>query len=301
MKYNVNCNINLNNITPEQAWVIGFFASDGSIATDRRTDHKFFSWCLNAKDAEILYKIKYILGIDNPVRLYKYNEKETCHLTFSSKEYLEIFEKLNSKKTFPEVFMNKNLNRHYLRGLFDGDGYLHYRNKRKNYHVVFINNIESIVKDFGYSLMKHLNLPMHKVRYRDKDHIYSINYETREARVIAWYLYHGDISNYTLERKHQKYLTMINKDSSELDQFFECFFGKELRFSPKKDDKGLYIPLSCGNTNDSLSICKCIQKVCSEYNVICTPVFKNKGVHKYYVPYFTYNMAHNIKMLHPFL
>lgn len=288
---------------PEMAWAFGFTAADGSLVKpSRQRDPNVISYTLNAKDADVLLKIKYIFQLEHPIGEHLNNQgRKIVYLRFTDSKYEHLmFDQLdlNIKRQFPDVFISNNT-RHYMRGLFDGDGCLHHR-KRGGLMMIFINENESIVKDFAYCVSKYLGLDFQVPKKIDKDNIWRIQYESRSARLLAWWLYHGDIDHMSLQRKRESYQSIVNPMSNNLDQFFEAFFGKELRNIPERHGKGIVIPMSFGPNTDSLKVCKSIQCVCAEYNIKCTPVFKNKGQRKYYMPYFPAECVSSIKTLRPF-
>ena len=166
--------------------------------------------------------------------------------------------------------------------------------------MIFINEYEWIVKDFAYCVTKYLGLGFQVPKKVEKDNLWRIQYESRSARILAWWLYHGDIDHMALQRKRETYQSIVNPMSNNLDQYFEAFFGKELRYIPKRHGNGLVIPMSMGPNTDSLKACQSIQAVCADHNIKCTPVFKNRGQWKYYMPYFPAEYVSSIKMLRPF-
>jgi hypothetical protein len=166
--------------------------------------------------------------------------------------------------------------------------------------LIFVNAEEDIVKNYSYLLSKYTGVGFKLPKYISTDHLYRIQYESREARIVAWYLYHGDIEEFSLERKRQQYCQMILPNSlTPIDQFFDCFLGKT-KTVPVIENDGVYIPLALGNNTDSLSVCKSIQTICAKFNIVCQPIFKNKGYYKYYVPYFPNQSLLNINMLRPY-
>jgi len=300
-KYNINCSPDINN--PKMSWAFGFTAADGSLVkTNRTRDPNIISYTLNAKDADVLYKIKHIFQLDHPVKFYTNNQgKDTVYLRFTDNRYEHLLfskDQLNIKNAFPQSFINNNT-RHYLRGLIDGDGCLHHR-KRGGFMIVFINENEEIVKNFSYCVAKYLGLSFKIPKLVEKDHIWRIQYESRSARILAWWLYHGEIDEMSLQRKRDSYQSMVNPLNNNLDQFFDAFFGKELRYIPKRKNNGLIVPIPMNNHANSLNICKGIQNVCSAYNVKSIPLPVNKGNVKYYIPYFPKEYVSSIKMLRPF-
>jgi len=213
--------------------------------------------------------------------------------------YLFGNDNLGIKFKFPIVFTEYHT-RHYLRGLVDGDGCIHHR-KRGGVILVFVNKHEWIVKDFAYCVSKHIGLDFKVPKRIEKDHIWRIQYEAREARMVLWWMYHGDVEHMSLRRKRAEYIKLVNEGYDPANQLFQAIFGKELRYNPVPVNNGLYIPLSCAPNTDTLKLCQAICRAFDMCNIRIQPIFKNKGYYKYYVPYFPREYVSSIKMLRPFL
>lgn len=108
--------------TEQQAYVLGFFAADGSVsASDVRL-------CLAAKDKEHLLKIRSLLGSAHAVNEYT-DPKGHCTVVWAatSEELVRDLTRngVGPRKThtlrWPEHLSDEML-RHFLRGYFDGDG-----------------------------------------------------------------------------------------------------------------------------------------------------------------------------------
>lgn len=295
-KYDRHCTIDIDNIDEKEAWMFGFFASDGSLhKPSSNSISDVIHWTIGYKDVEVLYKIRHILNITNPVKKYK----DSVVFRFADERYNIIFSKLNMKSTFPEQFMNQKLNRHYIRGLIDGDGSLHSGVHSKQC-ITFVNEKECIVKDFAYSIHTLLGIGFKTPKYDKKSHIWKILYQTREARLLAWYAYHGNVSEYSLQRKLNLYKKWVN-GATEFEEFWNAYFGNTPRYKPISDKHGIYVPAVGGKNTDSLESCKLFQKVAQGYGYNFSIVPRNKGQKKYYGLYINNNIATNIDMLRSYL
>ena len=121
-KYNVN-DVLFTDIKSEvQAYVLGFITADGSI------DNKGPSLKikLSRKDREHLLKLRNIFESTSPIHDYNYYKDISSTLIISNKKLVKDLEKYNifSNKTFVVEFpiLPDHLIRHYIRGVFDGDG-----------------------------------------------------------------------------------------------------------------------------------------------------------------------------------
>lgn len=305
MKYKKICNIDINNITPHEAWVFGFFASDGHLKkSSRKGDPISIVWDLNIKDIDVLQKVRTILNVENPIHSYHYERNsvisDICVFGFASQEHVEIFEKLSLKNSFPTQMKSGALNRHFLRGLFDGDGCIHFHKKRKSVMANFINQEKQIVKEFIETVFLFCGIKKPNIKYIEHDHIYSVTYEARAARLLLWYLYHGDIEDFSMKRKKNLYHQYVSNHIDAKNSLFESFF-QTIRYKPITDKNGIYLPMTCGKDTNSLDVCKSFEKMGLMVNLIIKPVFKNKGCYKYYQPYIPRSFATNIDMLRPFL
>lgn len=111
--------------TPEMAYVLGFFAADGSMYKTKRGGHYIE---FQITDGELLEQIKKILGSDHKIAVRNLNPRwQTIYrLQIGSKIMFEDLETLGFMQTkthimkFPNIpsdYMN-----HFVRGYFDGDG-----------------------------------------------------------------------------------------------------------------------------------------------------------------------------------
>lgn len=117
--------------TPESAYVLGFFAADGTMTMNPRGS-KYIEFV--SSDYEILEKVCRLLGasqkIGTKTRLYE-TPTPTYRVQIGSKYLYDKFAELgfmqNKSKVlkFPEV--PDDLVRHFVRGYFDGDGCVSYR------------------------------------------------------------------------------------------------------------------------------------------------------------------------------
>jgi hypothetical protein len=300
-KYNANVTMDPTKITTEEAWALGFFAADGGIYKSKREkDPPVIQFCIHNKDVDVLYKIKNILHLEHPVKKHLNNQdKLVAMLRFSTPEYLTIFEYFHMKKETPGFAFECIRTRHYIRGLFDGDGCLHHR-KRKGFMMVFVNESERIVRDVAYLISRDTGISFKIPKRIDRDNLYRIQYESREARILAWYLYSGDIVSLSMNRKREEYRKLVTTENY-VDQFFQCIFGKELRYTPKIKNNGLVLPLSCGPQTDSLKVCNSIKDIAKCMGINITPIPVNTGKYKYYAPYIPIEDASCINMLRPFV
>ncbi len=114
------------NWSPEMAYILGYFAADGSMHKNRRGGcYISFTSC----DLELIQIVKNILKVSNRIETY-----QPKHLNWNSRYNLQIGSKIVFKKflrigftpakslslVFPAI--PDNLVHHFIRGYFDGDG-----------------------------------------------------------------------------------------------------------------------------------------------------------------------------------
>lgn len=117
--------------TIEKAYILGFIYADGSVT------NKNSNYVLNIsqveKDKDILEKIRDILIPSRELLVVSkrgkgsYSQNSIYRLTITNKKIVQDLEKigfngLKENRTFPLI--NKSLLSHFIRGYFDGDGFI---------------------------------------------------------------------------------------------------------------------------------------------------------------------------------
>lgn len=116
--------------TPEKAYILGFIVADGSVhKTGRAVDIT-----VKASDAGILQAIASALGCDAPIRRkvstggYGGEDREQARLYLSRRKLVSDLGVLgvHPNKTFTATYpvVDAHLERHLVRGLWDGDGWV---------------------------------------------------------------------------------------------------------------------------------------------------------------------------------
>lgn len=258
----------------EFAWFLGFLCSDGCIVRPtyrKKGDERRISFCLHYKDREVLYKIKSILGTKASVRTYPDYKSPSAFITIYDRE--DILEKYGDIKIkVPDDILG--FERHFIRGLIDGDGCLHYRKDRNSFRINIINQERSIIEWTSKALHEQLLIPLKEPKYKAKDHLYIVEWEGKVARFIAWYLYHGEIDGCVLDRKRAYYRESLQIEEN-MDYEEELFKAVNIKRIGKNLSMGVQHSLT-------LDWCKSIQRVLPYPT---TPIPVNKGQRKYYELY----------------
>lgn len=113
----------------DRAYFLGFFVADGSLAKGQHTEEYIrVSLHLQIDDIEILEKFKYYIESDHKIFVgHKFND---CALRFVSRKMVHDIMKygITPRKTGNEnvnlSLIPLNLQRHFFRGLVDGDGWI---------------------------------------------------------------------------------------------------------------------------------------------------------------------------------
>lgn len=106
---------------PNKAYILGFIAGDGCLLDNGR-----LTICLNDKDEDILYKIKQNLMCDN--KLYFYTPHNRVSLSITNRKINKdlIRHGITPRKSLTIKYptIQKTLERHFIRGLVDADGWI---------------------------------------------------------------------------------------------------------------------------------------------------------------------------------
>lgn len=110
--------------TEDKAYFLGLIFSDGCIVNDPEKHRYKLNIKLHKKDIHILYS--FIKSIDGEMDVWKNKKRDMCEVGVSGKKIIDDLEKngVVTNKTFIIEYpsIDENLERHFLRGYFDGDG-----------------------------------------------------------------------------------------------------------------------------------------------------------------------------------
>jgi len=111
--------------SPEMAYVLGFFAADGSMYRTQRGSHYIE---FQITDEDLIYKIRNLFQCDNKISIILRNVRHRplyrlqigSTILFTDLQVLGFAPKKTLSMAFPEV--PEIYLHHFLRGYFDGDG-----------------------------------------------------------------------------------------------------------------------------------------------------------------------------------
>jgi hypothetical protein len=119
--------------TEDKAYFLGFIFADGCVTFDTSKYRYQITIKIHSKDKHILNSL--IRFIDGEMLIWE-NDLETCQITLSGKKIVSDLIRLGAKpnKTFDLVYpkIDENLEKHFLRGYFDGDGCVRVRTDKRD-------------------------------------------------------------------------------------------------------------------------------------------------------------------------
>lgn len=180
----------------EKAYWLGFLYADGYI----NTSFGHIEVALGGKDETHLEEFKAFLETDAPIKHRLINGHDTIRFTVCSRKMTEdlIRHGCTPAKsltlTFPE-HLPKELERHFMRGYFDGDGSVHVR---KDGQVLWeVIGTKEFLDAYSY------RLGLSNTKYNRHGEAYGLRYSgNNNARDILSFLY--DDANIYLKRKYDK-------------------------------------------------------------------------------------------------
>ena len=199
--------------TEEKAYWLGFIFADGNISSPNKKGKAIYTFeiSLQLSDTNHLYKFnKFMEHQKNNVKTDSFR----CRWSVTNKH---LWETLNSYGCTPrksltlefpklEIFKDKSLIRHFIRGYFDGDGCISHNDQEQEIpciNVLGTNEMLSTIQN--YILMDnnpfYLNNPKNKTTL-------VISRSTSKAVMFMYALYYK--SNIYLDRKYQKFLQYKN-------------------------------------------------------------------------------------------
>lgn len=264
----------------EFSWFLGMLATDGSIVRPsyrKKGDESHILFCMQCKDNEVLYKIKNILNTRSKVRLYPEYKSPQCQISIYDRK--DIVDKYSDIKiTVPSGVMP----RHYIRGLVDGDGCLNYRFDRRQFRINIVNENYDILLYASKEISLALSCDLKTPKWKQQDNLYMIEWEGKIARLISWWLYHGDIQSCVLKRKLDYYTEFVLCDIKSLGRPDEVLMaiGDRGQYLINKHGDGVLVSMNTDSKN-SLTWSKRMSKIIKR----STPVPVNSGKIKYYSLY----------------
>lgn len=195
--------------TEEKAYWLGFIFADGYIDSSplykNKKNNYEFELSLSNKDIEHLQKFSSFIFLKKEL----YVDDTRCRLSVNSKHFWKI---LNSygcvpKKSlilkFPniDIFSDTSLIRHFIRGYFDGDGYISHRDSIKDTPSVNLLG----TPEFLITALSYLNIDQNYKLHQNHNSEKTVYYFETDKKAIIFMKQLYDNSNIYLQRKYEKY------------------------------------------------------------------------------------------------
>lgn len=187
-------------ITEESAYWIGFLLADGNVYHPPKRS-KQLNLGLAERDWEHLEKFKKFIGSDKKL----YYNKGGVFISFYSNRIVEKLAEYGivpRKSKIAKVSESLKNNRHFWRGMVDGDGWVTL--DKGGYPTLGLCGTRPVVSDFVDFVGKLLTT----IYQRDRNKNFcEVKYGCTTARIVAKRLY--DNSLISLQRKYEKYRVII--------------------------------------------------------------------------------------------
>lgn len=190
--------------TEEKAYWLGFFTADGYVKGNN------IELCLAEKDKTHIEAFKKAVNSQHTIskKTTVLNDKTFVAYRISVKDNelasaLQSYGLTNNKSYdafIPsEHQIPKHLFRHYIRGMFDGDGSIY--NGANGINISFVTGSEKMYKDFSYTIENHINI---KMIGRTTRNIFELRLFSKKDvyKFLSW-IY--DDSTIYLKRKYNKF------------------------------------------------------------------------------------------------
>lgn len=224
-KYEVDEHFFDNIDTPEKAYVLGIFYSDGSNSLSKST----ISVALQEDDKDLLESIRCLMKSTKPLEYLDYTNKHDFGYHYKNQYKLQCFSIIlcndlvkhgvipnkSLKLTFPTT-IDKTLIRHFIRGVYDGDGSIHrfYRNPNNQPITVTITSTKMFCEGLQKSVYEEIGVKGHIYEASCKNGItkvYTLSGRNLVKKFLDW-IYED--STIHLERKYNRYLEYYDIDNS---------------------------------------------------------------------------------------
>lgn len=190
-------------VTPEQAYWIGFMLADGCIVEGANKTQDAMQIHLHECDFNHLRKFLSFLGVKN--KIHHYPRRKDCSVKVYNQEWADWFKShgvVPRKSLIATAYPTVRNNRHFYRGVFDGDGSL--GRYSGTLHFEFYATLD-VCNGFADYLRAELDIDLQpKVK---QNLLYRIRATGKNAYDILNWLYQD--SDICLERKERKFANSV--------------------------------------------------------------------------------------------
>jgi intein-encoded DNA endonuclease-like protein len=200
------------------AYVLGFFAADGTMIVNKRGAH-FIEFHIT--DREILKKIKKVMGSEHKISIRdegNANYKLGYRLQIGSKEMFVDLSKHgftpNKSKIIKFPHVPQKFLGDFVRGYFDGDGCIYFKKHRakdrRKARWVFSSRFTSGSKKFLLELHNQLRPMIKKGTIYDKRRGFELVLSHHDSVALYKLMYHNDCQSLYLDRKYRLFHKAIS-------------------------------------------------------------------------------------------
>lgn len=202
--------------TPESLWVTGMLASDGWLYNSK--DHKGIGFSGDYGD---LLKIKSIFDSKQKIRKAKGSKSYVMNLSnpllFDATYKIGLFPNKSLTMGYPKIPKGYEFTRHFIRGVFDGDGcvYLAKDNRRKKHYLN--SKISSGSKLFLEQLQTEIlkyNIYSKLIKNQHKNNIWYELYFSTSNSIKLYRMFYEDIPTHIFSsRRKERFEYCINENN----------------------------------------------------------------------------------------
>lgn len=214
--------------TPNKAYILGFLWADGCNFSKKST----ISMTLEEKDMDDLDRIRCEIGSERPLEFIDYSNKHDFGYTYKNQYRLLLFSS-HMCKTLEDIGMVPNkslvvkfptlsneLIRHFIRGLFDGDGSVcrsKYKNRQSYQHTLTITSTLMVCEELVNIVENTLGIHCHiyeASNHNDVTKVFNISGKNQIKKFTDW-MY--DDSDLKLTRKYERYIQYFYSDDENIN------------------------------------------------------------------------------------
>lgn len=193
--------------TETKAYLLGLLLADGNVMESKNNKSKTLQISLKAEDGYLIEILKNEIQPNKKITISERQNKGSQHkvVFYSDKivEDLSVYGIVPRKSLIIErlpIVKNEDLQRHVLRGMFDGNGTV-YSTKNNKLRVAYYGT-NKLCKDFQLYLHNILNLPMNKITDQKKTNVSFFGYgKQSDVQKFFHFLYND--SEIKLKRKYE--------------------------------------------------------------------------------------------------
>lgn len=207
-----------------KAYYLGLFKADGYLDKSRNR----FEIRLQLKDRELIDKFCYILDLPptyaNIVKARRPEQQDSISWSFRNEQFTSHLSDLKTPQILKRI--PSHLAHHFIRGYFDGDGTIAYRNRSKNkiryqFALVGSPNDDSVLRYFNELVGQRFT----QIHVDKRSNLPFLNTQSKELLLdLKDFLYEN--ATIYLGRKHQKFVDMkfhyststTTRETSQVDE-----------------------------------------------------------------------------------